>query len=94
MDCPKKIMSDAGSYFISDKFRQVCKCMKIEQVTPLSYHHQSNSEVEVCIKFVKCTMETCIKSNDDIHMALLQIRATPLEPGLPSPAMLLFNHPI
>ena len=28
-----------------------------------------------------------------MHMALLQIRTTPLGQGLPSPAMLLFNHP-
>ena len=30
----------------------------------------------------------------DIHIALLQIRSTLLGPGLPSPAMLLCNHPI
>ena len=39
-------------------------------------------------------MTKCIDTNDDIHTALLQKRATPLEPGLPSPAMLLFNHPM
>ena len=39
-------------------------------------------------------MKKHIKTNDDTHIALLQIRATPLEPGLPSPAMLLFYHPI
>ena len=68
--------------------------MNIEQVTSSSYQYQSNSQVEACIKFIKCTMKKCIETNDDIHIALLQIRATPLEPGLPSPAMLLFNYPI
>ena len=29
-----------------------------------------------------------------MHIALLQIRSTPLWPGLPGPATLLFNHPI
>ena len=29
-----------------------------------------------------------------MHIALLQIRSTPLEPGLPSPATQLFNCPI
>ena len=33
-------------------------------------------------------------SGGDIHMAMLQIRTTPLGQGLPSPAMLLFNHPV
>ena len=39
-------------------------------------------------------MKKCIETNEDIHIAVLQITATPLEPGLPSPAILLFNHPI
>ena len=29
---PKKIMSDAGGKFISDKFRQLCKCMNIKKL--------------------------------------------------------------
>ena len=28
------------------------------------------------------------------HIALLQIKSTPLRPGMPSPATLLFNYPI
>ena len=90
----KRIMSDVGDNFISDKFRQLCKCMNIEHVTSSSYYHQSNGQVEACVKFMKCTMKKCIENNDDIHIALLQIRAMPLEPGLPSQARLLFNHPI
>ena len=39
-------------------------------------------------------MKKCIENNDDVHIALLQIRAMPLEPGLPIQAMLLFNCPI
>ena len=38
--------------------------------------------------------EKCMETNEDIHVDLLQIRAIPLEPGLPSPATLLFNHPM
>ena len=90
----KKIMSDADGNFISDKFQQFYKNMNIEQATPSSYHHQRNGQVEACIKFIKHTMKKCIETNEDIHIALLQIRATQLEPGLPSPATLLFNHPI
>ena len=73
-------MSDAGGNFISDKFRQFCKYMNIEQVTSSSYQHQSNGQVEAHIKFVKCTMKKCIETNDDIHIALLQRRANPLDP--------------
>ena len=58
---PKRIMSDAGGNFISDNFRQFCKCMNIEQVTSSSYYHQSNGEVEAYIKFVKPTMKNALK---------------------------------
>ena len=45
-------------------------------------------------KVHKVYHDKCIETNDDIHIALLQIRTTPLEPGLPSQVKLLFNHPI
>ena len=68
--------------------------MNIEQATLSSYHHQSNRLEEAYIKFIKCTMKKCMETNEDIHVALLKIRSTPLEPELPSPFTLLFNHPI
>ena len=68
--------------------------MNLEQATSSLYHHQSNRQVEVCIKFIKHTMNKCIETNEDIHVALLQIRVTPLEPRLPIPATLLFNYQI
>ena len=52
---PKKIMSDVGCNFISDKFKHFCKRMNIEQATSLAYHHQINGQVETCIKFIKHT---------------------------------------
>ena len=36
----------------------------------------------------------CCDTKSDPHIALLQIRSTPLGPRLPSPTRLLFNHPI
>ena len=38
--------------------------------------------------------QKCFNTKSDPHIALLQIRSTPLGPGLPSSATLLFNHPI
>ena len=37
-------------------------------------------------------MKKCSDSGSDVHMAVLQIRTTPLGQGLPNPATLLFNH--
>ena len=39
---PRKIMSDAGSNLISEKFEKFCKKWNIECAALSSYHHQSN----------------------------------------------------
>ena len=91
---PHRIMSDAGSNFISEKLKNFCNSLNIKQAVFSSYHHQSNGEVEAFIKFIKHTIKRCSDSSGDIHMAMLQLRTTPLGQGLPSPAMLLFNHPV
>ena len=70
---PCKIMLDAGTNFVSDKFCQFCKSVNIEQATSSAYHHQSNAQVEACIEFIKCTFKKCADSGSDINMALLQI---------------------
>ena len=50
---PHKIMSDAGTNFVSDRFQKFCRAIKIEQATLSAYHHQSNGQVEACITFIK-----------------------------------------
>ena len=85
-------MSDASINFISEKLKKFCNSLIIEQSVSSLYHHQSNRQVEACIKFIKCTIKKCSDSGGDIHMNMLQIRTTPLGQGLPSPATLLFNH--
>ena len=84
-------MSDAGSNFISDKFKTFCKSLNIELAFSSSYHHQSSGQVEACIKFVKHELKKCFDSKSDPHIALLQICMIPLGQGLPSPATMLFN---
>ena len=54
---PKKIMLDSGGNFISGKFKMFCKSLNIEQAFLSSYQHQSNGQVEACIKFIKCTLK-------------------------------------
>ena len=52
---PHKIMSDTGTNFVSERFRQFCKSISVEQAVSLAYHHQGNGQVEACIKFIKHT---------------------------------------
>ena len=91
---PHKIMSDAGTNFVSDRFQKFCRTISVEQATSSAYHHQSNGQVEACIKCIKQTFKKYAESGRDINMALLQICTTLLGPGLPSPATLLFNRQV
>ena len=54
-------MSDVGGNFILDKLKQFCKKMNIEQAISSSYHHQSNRQVEVGIKFMEHTKKNVLK---------------------------------
>ena len=54
----KKIISDVGSNFISEKKTvKFCRKLNMEHVVSSSYHHQSNGQVEACTKLVKCTIK-------------------------------------
>ena len=52
-----KLMSDAGTNFISEKFRRFCSRLNIKQAVSLTYHYQSNEQVKACIKFIKCRLK-------------------------------------
>ena len=82
---PQKIMSDAGTNFVSDRFQQFCKTINIEQTVAL---------VKACITFIKCTFKKCANLGRDINMAMLQICTIPLGQGLPSLATLMFNRQV
>ena len=72
---PKRIMSDVGGNFVSEKFKEFCRKLNIEQALPSSYHHQSNGQVEAYIQCIKRALNECFKTNNDTSVALLQNRA-------------------
>ena len=68
---PKKLMSDVGGNFISDKFKRFCQNINIEQAVSSLYHNQSSGQVKACVKFIKHATKKCIDTKSDIHIALL-----------------------
>ena len=48
---PKKIMSNTGGKFVSEKFKEFCTKLNIEHATLSLYHSQSNGQLKTCIKF-------------------------------------------
>ena len=90
---PSKVISDAGTNFVSEKLENLCKRLGIHHAVSSSYNHQSNGQIEACINFVKRTMKKCCEVNADTFVPLLQTRSTLISPGLPRLATLLFNKP-
>ena len=88
---PWKLMSNTGTNFVSDKFSKFCNSINVEQAVSSVYHHQSNGQVEVCIKFIKQMFKKCADSGGDINMALLQNSYNSIGPRLGELATLMFN---
>ena len=65
-------MSDAGTNFVSDKFKSSAAGSTWTKAVTSTYHHQSNRQVEACIKFIKHNTKKCMDSIGDIQMALSQ----------------------
>ena len=60
---PKKIVLDVSTNCMAETFKAFCRRMNMKQ-TIKSYHHQSNGQVEACIKFVKCPIKDALKLID------------------------------
>ena len=55
-------------------------------------HHQANGKAESGVKIVKRMMRKAIAEGEDQYEALLELRSTPRQGGLPSPAQLMFGR--
>ena len=53
-----RLMSDASSNFISERFKNFCNSLNIDQAVSSWCHHQSNGQVEASMKFIKCTIKS------------------------------------
>ena len=49
----EKIVSDAGTNIVSEKFQEFYRFLDIYHAIPSSCNHERNGQEESCIKFVK-----------------------------------------
>ena len=91
---PRRIKSDAGTNFVSKKFKAFYRHLNIHQAISLAYNHQSNGQAEAWVNFIKHTVKKYFDTNNGVHLTLLQIHLTPIGPALTSLAVLIFNKPI
>lgn len=85
---PEVVRTDCGTQFKS-KFVEFSKKYNFRHITSSPYYAQSNGCAEAGVKVAK----NLLKKNEDVQLALLVYRNTPLECGY-SPSELLFNRKI
>jgi hypothetical protein len=91
---PDEIISDNGPQFIGRPFQEMCKSWGIKHTTSSPRNPRSNGLAEPMVRTVKSTIKKCRKTKQDVYKALLNIRATPVQPDIPSPGEVLFGRRI
>ena len=89
---PSEIVTDFGSQYTSDKFKDICNQNGIILHLSSPYHHQTNSVAERSIGTYKCMLKKALESNQSPYTALWMYRNTPLDNRTPSPYELLFGR--
>ena len=86
---PNVIVSDGGSQYTSAEFKDFTKQWQIEHRVSSPRNPQSNGMAEHCVQTMKTSLIKTIEEGEDVDLALLTYKTTPLNHRLPSPAELL-----
>ena len=89
---PDIVFSDRESIYASTSMRKFCEKYDIKKNFSSARYSQSNGQVERAIGHVKNIIKRCKGNIDDINMCLLDYRATPITPAIPSPHNILFGR--
>ena len=90
---PREIMSDNGPQF-QREYNQFCEDWNICHTTSSPRYPKSNGFIERQIQYIKPIIKKCMESSGDLHLAMMNVRATPLDSSLSSPAELMFGRKI
>ena len=88
---PEVLHSDNGPQYASVQFADFCTSWGISHETSSLHYPQSNGFAKACVKSAKHALQQAKYSGADPHLALLALRATPINSKLPSPAELLYQ---
>ena len=86
---PEKVISDNGPHYASTAYNAFSEEWGFTHITSSPHFPQSNGFAERIIQTVKRTMTKARASGQNISMALLCLRTTPVDSKLQSPAELL-----
>ncbi|XP_038052823.1 uncharacterized protein K02A2.6-like [Patiria miniata] len=94
LGAPAEVMSDNGPQFVGKHYEDMCNTWGIKNTTSSPRYPRSNGFVERSVRTVKSVIKKCQKSGQNVDIALLNLRVTPVDSKLPSPAEILFGRPI
>lgn len=89
---PETCMSDNGSQFSSDEFREFSHQWNFKHNTSSPKYPQSNGKVEAAVKSAKTILKKSRKARTDPYLALLEYRNTPTQGMDTSPVMRLMSR--
>ena len=89
---PEKVVSDNGPQYSSSEFRSFAESWGFVHTTTSPNRPQGNGFVERQIQTVKKVIMKAHTSGNDIQLALLYFRITPISLKIPSPAEMLFGR--
>ena len=81
---PNIIVSDGGPQYTSAKFKDFTKQWQIEHRVSSPRNPQSNSMAEHCTQTMNASLIKTIEEGEDVDLAWLTYKTTPLNHRLPS----------
>ena len=89
---PDIIISDNATTYTGKAYQDFISEWSINHITSSPKYPKSNGFIERQVQTVKNLIKKCQRKGDDIQLALLSLRATPIDHNLPSPAEMLMNR--
>ena len=89
---PEEIISDNGSQFSAKEYWDFAAMYGFRITTCSPHYPTGHGFIECKVQTLEHLFTKCAEDGSDPHLALLQLRATPLECRTPSPGELLQNR--
>ena len=85
---PEEIISDNGSQFSAKEYQDFAARYGFRITTSSPHYPRGHGFIECQVQTIKHIFAKCAEDGSDPHLALLQLRATPLDCRTPSPGEL------
>ncbi|PIK40122.1 hypothetical protein BSL78_23023 [Apostichopus japonicus] len=89
---PDVLVSDNGPQYSSKLFKEFTTKWEFAHLTSSPGYPQSNGMAERMVQTAKNVLKKAEQSNQDPHLALLELRNTPIDSNLQSPAQILMGR--